>query len=354
MRAVPRTMTSNPESYPLVQGMDYSIDRTSLQPMDRFRRYEEEFLNSMRILNQSLRQLERPNGNTDTILSLSVDIEGELAEAEAYLRAMDFEFRAMVSSEKRSISEKVSAYKTEYTSLVSTFKTIKHSAESYALKANAHNQLNRQSASEKLDKTTESLEHSRRIVADTENIGRNVITDLTSQKEKIISASQNVQETKNVTFDTKLILQKMGTKAFLKINLAIGTHCPLKLAAIYNLMIANESDRSDSYQELKVFSSKLTSGKSNDIANVLLYQIISILSVYLGNSVLESSPGKVLLHDCVHINNSNLQSPSTHTHKYSTYIPLEIYYTSILRHSSQNLSSPLTVGKTTSLPGTFP
>ena len=47
---------------------------------------------------------------TDAIISISVDVEYELAEAEGYVRAMDVEFRSMPSADKKSILAKVQLF----------------------------------------------------------------------------------------------------------------------------------------------------------------------------------------------------------------------------------------------------
>ena len=57
--------------------------------MENFRRYEEEFINSTRIISRSMRALESANGNVDMVISSSVEIEGEIAEAEGYLKALE-------------------------------------------------------------------------------------------------------------------------------------------------------------------------------------------------------------------------------------------------------------------------
>ena len=82
---------------------------------DRFARYEEDFLNSSRIVTRTITQLSGTRGNVDSIISISVDVDYELAEAEAYVRAMDVEFRSMPSADKKSISAKVQKQKTRIT-----------------------------------------------------------------------------------------------------------------------------------------------------------------------------------------------------------------------------------------------
>jgi hypothetical protein len=100
---------------------------------DRFRRYEEDFLNSTKIISRSMRLLENANGNVDAVISASVEVEGELSEAEGYVRAMDVEFRNMTSDNKRSAQTKVGEYKEEYGILLKKYQSAKRSAESQVL-----------------------------------------------------------------------------------------------------------------------------------------------------------------------------------------------------------------------------
>lgn len=58
-----------------------------------------------------------------------------------------------------------------------------------------------------------SLEQSRQILAQTENIGVNIITDLESQKEILIDAQGKVKETRQFTMDAKKVLRIMGNRA---------------------------------------------------------------------------------------------------------------------------------------------
>lgn len=161
-------------------------------------------------------QLDRANGNVDTVISASIEIEGELSEAEGYLRAMDVEFRTMAASEKKGVQSKVSGYKEEFRQLQQSFQNTKFNAESEALKSGGSTARNRIAASnQKLDDATASLEQSRQLVAQTENIGNAVITDLKSQKETLETAAERVDETKGFTVEAKRILAMMGRRAIL-------------------------------------------------------------------------------------------------------------------------------------------
>mmetsp|Transcript_11046 Transcript_11046/g.16837 ORF Transcript_11046/g.16837 Transcript_11046/m.16837 type:complete len:249 (+) Transcript_11046:68-814(+) len=183
------------------------------EPMDRFRRYEEEFLNCSRNISRLSRQLEATNGVVDAVISVSVDIDSELAEAEGYLRAMDVEFRAMVGSEKKSASQKVADYRDEYRQMIQSFQNTKQKAESEALKSGPAARTKLVTANQRLDQSTATLESSRMIIAQTEDVGNTIMTDLEGQKETLQGAQSKVQETRQFTLDAKSVLRMMGRRA---------------------------------------------------------------------------------------------------------------------------------------------
>ena len=122
----------------------------------------------------------------------------------------------MAASEKRGVQAKVSGYKEEFRQLQQGFQNSKFNAESQALKSGGSDARNRIMASnQKLDDATASLEQSRQLVAQTENIGSGIITDLESQKATLQGATERVQETKEFTLDAKKILRMMGHRAII-------------------------------------------------------------------------------------------------------------------------------------------
>lgn len=179
----------------------------------RFGRYEEYFLNCSRIVSRCMSQLDSANGNVDMVIQASVEIEGELSEAEGYLRAMDVEFRTMASSEKRNVQQKVNGYKEELKQLQQNFQRSKFNAESQALKSGPTARTRLMASNQKLDDSTASLEQSRQLVSQTENIGNTILTDLETQKETLVGATEKVKDTKEYTVDAKRILRMMGHRA---------------------------------------------------------------------------------------------------------------------------------------------
>lgn len=183
--------------------------------MDRFRRYEENFLNSTRIISRSIHKLGEAKGNVDSVISCSVEIEGELSEAEGYLKAMDVEYRTMSSSDKRSAQQKVTDYKEEFRMMQSNYQTGKFQAESLALKGGPSSRTRLLTANQRLDHSTSTLEQSRMLVGQTERIGDGILTDLEMQKETLMDAQNKVKETKGFTVEAKRVLRIMGNRAFM-------------------------------------------------------------------------------------------------------------------------------------------
>ena len=165
------------------------------------------------------------------MITVSVDIESELSEAEAYvsfyfivihviirnwqLRAMDVEFRTMMGNDKKSASEKVADYRAEYTQLTKSFQNTKQQAESVALKGGSAARSRLVTANQRLDQSTAMLENSRMLIAQTEETGNVIMSDLGQQKETLQGAQSKVQETKQFTIDAKGVLQLMGRRAII-------------------------------------------------------------------------------------------------------------------------------------------
>jgi vesicle transport through interaction with t-SNAREs protein 1 len=140
-----------------------------------------------------MRLLESANGNVDTIISYCVDIESEISECEGYLKAMEIETKSMVSIiDKKNSQQKVNDYKDEMKQIYKRYETAKFNAESLALKSNPGSRTKLLTANQRLDESTRTLEQSRMIIGQTENIGNNIITDLESQREILVGAQGKV------------------------------------------------------------------------------------------------------------------------------------------------------------------
>lgn len=182
--------------------------------MNRFRRYEENYLNSTRIVNHTLQRLSLANGVIDDVISITVEIESELSESEGYLRAMDVEHRTVGPQDKRSAQEKVQDYRNEYREMLTKFKTAKHEAELLALRGGGNESRARLlKANARLDSSTATLQNSRQLVSQTEQIGGTILTDMAVQREILLNADEKVEETRGFTSQAKGVLKMMSNRA---------------------------------------------------------------------------------------------------------------------------------------------
>jgi vesicle transport through interaction with t-SNAREs 1 len=185
------------------------------EAIDRFRRYEENFLNSTRIISRTLARLSEANGNIDTVIATSVEIESELSETEGYLRAMDVEHRTITTQDKRQAQEKVNEYRSEYREMLQKFKSTRHNAETLALRGGGNESRNKLlNTNSKLDRSTATLNESRAIVAQTEQIGSTIITDMGNQREILLNADSKVEETRGFAAQAKSVLKMMSNRAY--------------------------------------------------------------------------------------------------------------------------------------------
>lgn len=181
--------------------------------IDRFSRFEEDFLNSSRIVTRTISQLSGSRGNADTIISLCVDLEFEMGEAEAYTKAMDVEFRSLPSGEKKNAQQKINGYKEEVKQLKEHYVRTKKEAEALALKTGSASRQKIVDSQQKMDNTTRLLEQSRQLIAQTDNIGNETISNMENQKDQLIGATAKVDETRAYTANAKDVLVAMGNRA---------------------------------------------------------------------------------------------------------------------------------------------
>ncbi|KAJ1402042.1 hypothetical protein B484DRAFT_457857 [Ochromonadaceae sp. CCMP2298] len=180
---------------------------------DRFNRYAENFTNSSRIVSRCMAQLETASGNIGTVISETIEIEGEISEAEGYLRAMEVELKTISASDKRNAQQKVTESKADLKQMQSSYQSAKFRAEALALKSGSGGKSI--TSNQKLDNSTATLEQSRNILHQTEQIGDDIINDLEGQKETLQETKEKVTETRQFTMDAKYVLRMMGNRALM-------------------------------------------------------------------------------------------------------------------------------------------
>ena len=182
--------------------------------MDRFDRHEEEFLNANLIISRCVKRFGDAS-IAEERSRLWVEIEQEIAEAASFLSSMELEYNDMSPSEKRAVQQRLKSHKDGLKRLrdsIFKLKLIQGSTSIIESNNIAGNTL--LSATQgSLDNATSTLESSRKLVADTEAVGGNVISDLYSQREKLLGAQGNVQTMQSSTATAKKVLSSMSSRA---------------------------------------------------------------------------------------------------------------------------------------------
>lgn len=142
-----------------------------------------------------------------------MDIENELSEAEAYLRALDVESRSSIPG--KTAAAKMVELKNELKQLSEDFAQCRSAAETTAQSKSSAARTKLTSANQRLDQSTRTLESSRMLVAQTQEVGGGIIQDLEAQREQLEDASGKVQDTQIYTANAKDILKDMHTRAII-------------------------------------------------------------------------------------------------------------------------------------------
>ncbi len=179
----------------------------------RFKLYEEEFYNSTRIINRELKNLENANGNVDSVILYSVEVEGELSETEGYMKAMEVEIKNFPAKDRQSGQQKLTNFKDEYRQLLQRYQLTKQNAEAQALKGGPSARAKLINSNQKLDQSSAMLEETRRVLAATEQTGNVILTDLESQKETLTDAHSKVKEVHTLTDRAREVLADMKRRA---------------------------------------------------------------------------------------------------------------------------------------------
>jgi vesicle transport through interaction with t-SNAREs protein 1 len=126
---------------------------------------------------------------------------------------MDIEFRSIPSGEKKAVSIKVNEYKEELKQLGISFAQTRRDAEAVAMKAGSVSRAKLVTANQRLDKSTAALEQSRQLIAQSDALGNNILSDMENQKEQLIESKVKVDETIGFTDNAKNVLIAMGNRA---------------------------------------------------------------------------------------------------------------------------------------------
>ena len=187
-------------------------------------KFEEDLLNNLKIIERSLLELEQ---NISNPLYYLVDIQDELIEADANLAGL-----AVVYERDKLFQQKILNYKEQLIGFHNLYNKIKLEISKRSLTNTNNSSSTRLIDDNKtVDNCTNMLEQSRQILFETEKVGGVALSDLSHQKERLLSGQEHVRETKNVSTQVRAILRRMVCKAYMQKGIVISVALIL-LAAI--------------------------------------------------------------------------------------------------------------------------
>lgn len=142
-----------------------------------------------------------------------IDVENELGESDAYLKAMDTELRGPELNQRRDMSDRLMQSRSTYNLLVKEFNGLRHRIDLAFLTETGKQGERQRTLNDRLDNTTLLLQQSKASINHSETIGQDVMSELNSQKETLLGAHNRVKETKQFTSDAHTILRTMSSRA---------------------------------------------------------------------------------------------------------------------------------------------
>jgi hypothetical protein len=157
--------------------------------MERFKRYEEEFLNASKIILANNSRLKfdfkgQKSAGFDSILHLTVNNELEISEAQGYLAAMEAETKGMSEAERTLMTMRVDECKGDLVTLQRKFEESSVEAErQWVHDAALRQDYNPVAGANGIElRSTGLLQDSQATIAQTDEIGNVTIGNLSNQR----------------------------------------------------------------------------------------------------------------------------------------------------------------------------
>jgi hypothetical protein len=180
-------------------------------PSSRYLTYEEGFNNVRGIMLRGFKRLE--SEGFEAAFGTSVEMEGELSEAEGYLEAMGAEVKSMVYVEKTKFEPRLGRLRNDFKGLTERLKTTFGSLQKAAAAnpSSSHKALT--SSNTRLDRATGLLDDSLATIANTDTIGDATLEDLGRQKAALERGRDRVEDTQGITSAAARLLKEMANRA---------------------------------------------------------------------------------------------------------------------------------------------
>ena len=188
-----------------------------------FQRYDAEFLSLSNQVQSSLNGIQSsktPSSQPQNDLSMC---KGLLSQCDDLLKQMSLEARSVDSPTLKSdLLKKVRVYKTRLANLRDDYKSSKTTVEREALlsssshdRGSGFNSDHRErllNTNESLSSQNDTLDHARRVMAETEDVAMEITTELGRNREKIQSAHLRVRDVSGLTNQARRIVQSMSRR----------------------------------------------------------------------------------------------------------------------------------------------
>ncbi|KAG5189523.1 soluble NSF attachment protein receptor [Tribonema minus] len=188
--------------------------RSSTSTMTIFNSYEDSYLQAARGINAhisalwSLRAAANGGGGGGAAAAAAperiVDAATRLfEESESLARGMEIEVRSMTGADRKKCGAKAAQYRSDLLALRRAFDQAR---------ARAARELGYDGGGRALARTAISLTDSRRVLAETEDVGARVVTDLEGQRQSLLRARDNAREISYDTVEAREVLRAIARR----------------------------------------------------------------------------------------------------------------------------------------------
>ncbi|OQR88372.1 hypothetical protein THRCLA_10365 [Thraustotheca clavata] len=180
--------------------------------MDRFLSLEEDYIECKRAINNSIHDLTQSNQKS----SARQIAQANIVEAQRCLKLMSVEIRGRSPAQRKEMQAKINVYREEIAGFQRDLERAMLLAKDMPSNSSTQSDAARYDRivtnTNRLQRASDQLEQSKRIVAETEDIGIGVMDTLAQQRETLLSAHDKVRETRELTGDARRVLLRMSQR----------------------------------------------------------------------------------------------------------------------------------------------
>ncbi|CAK4081091.1 unnamed protein product [Aphanomyces euteiches] len=177
---------------------------------ERFQSLEEDFIDCKRTINNSIHDLTQ--GEQKQVASQMA--QANIVEAQRCMKLMSVEIRGKPPAARKAMQAKINVYRDELQGLQRDLdRALLISKQTPSVSNDGSAQYDRiVTNTSRLQRGSDQLEQSKRIVLETEQIGISVMDTLAQQRETLLSAHDKVKETRETAGDARRVLQRMSQR----------------------------------------------------------------------------------------------------------------------------------------------